>query len=108
MYQFTSAVPWILSIIAQIQSTQLEEMTFVVYISSLDDLEPVDHPIDWTALDHLVTGYQFASLRSVCFRISGGISFAAAGEAITKKLPRCDESRVLVLVDDSEVGKVAT
>lgn len=104
MYQITSAVAYIPLIIAQIPPDHFEEITFGISLSAIQELDPVDHPIDWLALDKLFAGETYGRLKVVRFLIDGSeANFEATAEGLRDRLPGCkrkDLLRFVVRVDE--------
>lgn len=94
-YQFSSAVPWILQLLQKLNSPGLEIIRFIVYLTCPGDLHPIEDPVDWGALDLILTSSPVWKLRSVSFKVSGSIPFDEAVQGIDECLPRCHEAGIL-------------
>jgi hypothetical protein len=74
----------------------LEEVTFSVQLTTVEQLEPTDFPIHWNIFDDLFAGrLQFQNLKRLRFWIFGEVEKLDVERAIRKKLPKCAESDIL-------------
>jgi len=102
-YQLTSAVPWIFAMLLRILPRPTLQVIFVLDVTSMDDLTRAEYPIDWKALDALITRgeSESAKLGSLLFRIRDVESVDAARQIsnfISAKLPRFEASRGILEV----------
>lgn len=86
-YRFSSPFPWILQILARVPPDTLKALRFTVVLDSPDDLNPEDEPLDWGAMDQLLTNARFSVLRQLVFLVSGALPYFLAKAMLQHNLP---------------------
>jgi len=88
---------WMQMMISQINSSQMEELRFLIEVDFFHDL----NRIDWNMLDRLFTQPRFSRLKKIQFDVQrvGCVNSSSAGIWIKPKLPACDARRILSIRD---------
>jgi hypothetical protein len=91
-FQMSSA-QWMVLIISQIKSSQMEVLKISFLPYAIHDLNRVD----WDTLAKLFAQPRFSLLKEICFTIlpDAGVDPRLGGELIRRKLPACDARGVL-------------
>jgi hypothetical protein len=92
-FRTMSDVQWMVLIISQIKSLQMEELKIEIFLEIIHDLNRVD----WKALAVLFAQPNFSRLKQICFSISAdeGVDPKLGEELIKLKLPACDARGIL-------------
>ncbi|KAK0204176.1 hypothetical protein DFS33DRAFT_1337404 [Desarmillaria ectypa] len=93
--QVTSAGPWVLKILHQLNPSTLEKVDLGIAPWSLDELDAQDEPIDWVDLDRLFSE-QLARAR-LRFLVYGHAHFEQVCKGLKDRLASCSERGNLLI-----------
>ncbi|KAH8814738.1 hypothetical protein DL96DRAFT_1561035 [Flagelloscypha sp. PMI_526] len=101
-YRLSSPLPWILKSLSRLHPNTLKDVSFTIFLDSIEDLDPEDEPIEWDVMDELLcTRPLFSALQNVTFVVLGSLPLFLVKMVLQFRLPGIFRRDLLKVVDSN-------